>query len=162
MGVVGSMLYYPDNTIQHAGVVLIETPDHLFKGLPRSSSFDYLGLAHTQRNLSAVTAACMMTPKATFFNLGGFDERFAVAYNDVDYCLRVGRAGQLIVFNPEVELYHYESVSRGFDESPIDRARYLKEYSLLRARWAELFTQGDQFFTPNVRQTPPQANHYHY
>lgn len=162
VGVVGSMLYYPDNTIQHAGVVLIETPDHLFKGLPRSSSFDYLGLAHTQRNLSAVTAACMMTPKATFFNLGGFDERFAVAYNDVDYCLRVGRAGQLIVFNPEVELYHYESVSRGFDESPIGRARYLKEYSLLRARWAELFTQGDQFFTPNVRQTPPQANHYHY
>ena len=163
VGAVGARLYYPDDTIQHAGVCVTSwCVDHLFRDLPRTSTADYFQFAHLQRNLSIVTAACMMVRKQVFESVGGFTEELAVTFNDVDFCLKLGSAGLLVVYDPDVELYHYESISRGDDSDPASKVRELREISLLRYRWPEIFIYGDPYFTPNITRGVPEALYYKY
>ena len=118
VGIVGARLYYPDNTIQHAGIVLGMggCAGSLFVGLARSRG-GYLHKAALQQDLSAVTAACFMVKKEAFEKVGGFEEKLAVAFNDVDFCLKVRHAGYLVVYDPYAELYHYESKTRGYENT---------------------------------------------
>ncbi|NJE81068.1 hypothetical protein E0L17_06950 [Olsenella sp. SW781] len=101
-----------------------------------------------------------MTSRSSFDLVGGFDEELAVAYNDIDYCFRLREKDLLIVYSPLVTLYHYESLSRGFDEDPAGRARYLKEKATLTARWAERFSRADPYYTPNLRPGLPESCYY--
>ena len=150
VGAVGAMLYYPNDSIQHAGV-FIGYPglaEHYHKTWARSSS-GYMGRLYYAQNVSAVTGACMMIPKRVWEQVGGLDERFAVAYNDVDLCLRIRRAGYLVVWTPFAELYHLESVSRGYEDTPEKLARFHAEADLLRSRWEKELKKGDPYFNPN-------------
>ena len=162
VGVVGAKLYYPDDTIQHAGVCVANGAGHQFTNLPRNQK-SYLDLANVQRSVSAVTAACMMTRADVFDLVGGFDEMLQVAFNDVDYCLGVNAAGYRVVFSPYVELYHYESISRGRDDNPKDlvrRIRSTREWSMLILKWAEEIITGDPHFSPNLRDGHPDCCYY--
>jgi len=140
-GCVGAKLYYPNDTIQHAGVVtgLGGVAGHSHKHAP-SASAGYAGRLWIPQEVSAVTAACLVMRKSVFDEVGGFDaEHLAVAFNDVDLCLRTRAAGYRNVFTPFAELYHHESVSRGSDESPENRGRFAREVDLMKTRWrAEL------------------------
>jgi len=137
-GCAGAMLYYPDNTIQHAGVYLDpkNIAGHLGKNEPRGS--------HGQNNflldeqiVSAVTAACMLVPRHIFDEVHGFDESLAVAFNDVDFCLKVKRAGYNNIWTPRAELYHHESKSRGLSgqRSFVQKLNHKKEVFLMKHRW---------------------------
>lgn len=157
VGAVGAMLYFPDNRVQHAGVVLgIAGPrqnggiaGHAFKYFPRG----HKGSANRMRvlqNYSAVTAACLVVRRELFTRLGGFDEKhLAVAYNDVDFCLRLGAAGYLNVWTPFAEFYHYESASRGADDTPAKKAIYEREYTFMREQWGPLLDQ-DPAYNANL------------
>lgn len=159
VGAVGVKLLYPDGTVQHAGVNTSGEPGHFFAHTP-DGSHSYFWFLDTPRNLSAVTAACMMTKRSSFDLVGGFDESLAVAYNDVDYCFKLREKDLLVVYTPLVKLYHYESLSRGFDEDPKSRARFIKEKSLLMARWSERFARPDPYYTPNLRARLPDSCYY--
>lgn len=156
VGIVGARLWYPDDTLQHGGVTLLAQGGgvHLGWGLPRDN-IGYCGLTTKTQDLIAVTAACMMTKRDIYEQVGGFDERYAVAYNDVDYCLKVGDAGKLIVYSPFVELYHYESLSRGYEITDEKKIRFLKEETLLRSTWAKNYVQGDPYFNRNLDERLP-------
>ena len=99
---------------------------------------------------SAVTAACMMTPKDVFEKAGGFGEEFRVAYNDVDYCLKVRDMGLLVVYNAFVEAYHYESASRGAEDTPEKKKRLKKESGLFCAKWPDILKDGDPYYNVNL------------
>jgi len=148
-GAVGAMLYYPDDTIQHAGVILDTggEPMHLDKHCVRYHKGHMNRLMHVH-NLSAVTAACMMTPKKVFVGLGGFDERFPVAYNDIDLCMRIRKADRLIVFTPHAELYHYESKTRGYEDTPEKKKRLADDINLFQSLWKEELDKGDPYYDP--------------
>lgn len=150
IGAVGAMLYYPDDTIQHAGVVLNgAAADHLHAGLQRGAD-GYMMRARVVQNLSAVTAACMLVRRAVWEEVGGMDaENFPVAFNDVDFCLRVQEKGYRNLWTPYAELYHHESVSRGRDDTPEKRARYQSELAALRKRWGGLL-DNDPAWNPNL------------
>lgn len=150
VGIVGSLLYYPDDTVQHAGVIvgLGGYAGHSHKYAARGRS-GYMFRQACVQELSAVTAACMMVKRDVFDSVGGFDEGFAVAYNDVDFCLRVGRRGQSVLFTPYAELYHYESKSRGSDEAGEAKERFTKEQERLLDRYGEELLQ-DPFYNPNL------------
>lgn len=158
VGVVGARLLYPDDTVQHVGVALLRCDEAQFTGgavhvQPNLDRNDpgYFWRTNKRQDLSAVTAACLMTKRALYEQLGGLDEDFVVAYNDVDFCLRARQAGYLVVFDPEAMLYHYESLSRGPDDtssSPANYARFLREQGLLRSRWAEYYALGDPYWPP--------------
>lgn len=151
VGAVGAMLYYPDDTIQHAGVVigLGGGAGHSHKGFPRGSS-GYVHRLTIAQNYSACTAACLMVSRDAWNAVQGLDEKFAVAFNDVDFCLRLREAGYLIVFTPYAELYHYESKSRGYEETVEKRARFGREKQLLQSRWRNLMLEGDPYYNPNL------------
>lgn len=150
VGAVGVRLWSPDDTIQHAGVgILGQAAEHLNFGYPRNRT-GYFGLTEKPQNMSAVTAACMMVRRDIFNSVSGFDEGFEVAYNDVDFCLRLRDSGKLIVYWPYVELYHYESLSRGHDTSPKKKIRLHKEASKLNERWTRYYTEGDPYYNPNL------------
>lgn len=159
VGAVGVKLLYPDDTVQHAGVNITDEPGHFFRHLP-NGSHSYFELLECPRNLCAVTAACMLTKRSEFERVGGFSEDLAVTYNDIDYCFKLRKAGFQIVYTPYVELYHYESISRGFDEDPVSRTRYIREKAMLTARWAEYFAQPDPYYTPNLRPSLPETCYY--
>ena len=118
VGIVGAKLYYPDNTIQHAGIIIGigGVAGSVFVGLPRAFS-GYLHKASIQLDLSAVTAACMLVKRSVFEQVGGLEEKLKVAFNDVDFCLRVREKGYLVVYDPYAELYHYESKTRGAEDT---------------------------------------------
>ncbi|MGI6010579.1 MAG: glycosyltransferase family 2 protein [Ruminococcus sp.] len=151
VGIVGAKLYYPDNTIQHAGTVIGigGIAGHAFLNMPRSRS-GYLHKASIQLNLSAVTAACMMMKRSVFESLGGFEERLSVAFNDVDLCLRTVEAGHLVVYYPWAELYHYESKSRGAEDSKEKVQRFQREIEFMRTRWIKLLKAGDPYYNKNL------------
>ena len=151
VGIVGAKLYYPDDTIQHAGTVIGigGIAGHAFLNMPRSRT-GYLHKASLQMDLSAVTAACMMMKRQVFEQLGGFEERLSVAFNDVDLCLRTEQAGYLVVYNPEVELYHYESKSRGAEDSEEKVRRFQEEIEFMRCRWMDLLKKGDPYYNRNL------------
>ena len=153
VGICGAKLYFPDKTIQHAGVTIgtrglaghrnREISEKDFK------KDDYINIV---QDLSAVTAACFMTRKQLYIDMLGFDEKLAVAFNDVDFCLKVRTAKYLIVYNPFVEAYHYESKSRGEDtENSEKQKRFAKEYELFVKRWSKVIAKGDPYYNRNYR-----------
>ncbi|RDI74261.1 Glycosyl transferase family 2 [Gaiella occulta] len=150
VGAVGAKLYYPDGTIQHAGVVLGlgGVADHLYRSLPRESD-GYFGRAKLDQDLSCVTAGCMLMRKAVFDDLGGFDESWGVAFNDVDLCIRIREAGWRIVWTPSAELYHRESISLGRHDAPARRAQFEDEVRMLRERWGAILDR-DPHYNPNL------------
>ncbi len=150
VGIVGAKLFYGDDTIQHAGVIIGMggLAGHAFVGQPRTD-YGYMSRAWCTQNYSAVTAACMMVKKSVYDQVGGFDERLAVAFNDVDFCLRVREQGYLVVYNSEALLYHYESKSRGQEDTPEKVARFQRELGYCLERWDEILTKGDPYYNPN-------------
>ena len=153
VGAVGAKLYYGDRTIQHAGIVVglgaHRTAGHTHYKI-NYDNLGYMGKLCYAQNVSAVTGACLMVKKSIYEALGGLDESFRVALNDVDFCLRVREKGYLNVFTPFAELYHYESASRGVDVVDQEKARrYEEECALFRARWKELLAKGDPYYNPN-------------
>ena len=152
VGAVGAKLYYEDNTIQHAGVVLglgaHRTAGHSHYRVS-SNNLGYMGRLCYAQDVMAVTGACLMMRISLFEELGGLDESFAVSLNDVDLCIRAWKAGYLNVFTPFAELYHYESVSRGLDDQGEKAQRYNRESEAFRARWKELLDKGDPYYNPN-------------
>jgi len=153
VGAVGAMLYYPNNTMQHAGVVLGMggIASHAHRGQRRGMPGNY-GRAALTQTMSAVTAACMVLRKSIFEEVGGFDETLAVAYNDVDLCLRIGARGYRNVWTPFAELYHFESISRGDDLQGANLPRFLAESQAMRDRWQGLLT-ADPYYNPNLSLT---------
>ena len=153
VGAVGAMLFYPDDTVQHAGVILGlgGIASHAHRGMPRGKQGNNARAALTQ-TFSAVTAACMVVRKSEFDAIGGFDETLAVAYNDVDLCLRLRVRGLRNVWTPFAELYHFESVSRGLDTEGESRRRFLAESQAMRDRWQGLLT-ADPYYNPNLSLT---------
>ena len=151
VGITGVKLLYPDGTIQHAGTVIGMggIAGHMLVGL-KGDRAGYLNKAVTQMNYSAVTAACMMMKRSIFEALGGFEEQLAVAFNDVDLCLRTVAAGSLVVYNPYVELRHYESKSRGAEDSEEKIRRFQCEIEFMRTRWEDLLKQGDPYYNKNL------------
>ena len=149
IGAVGAKLYYPNDTIQHAGVLMNGiAAEHLHLGYQRSS-VGYGNRACLAQNYSAVTAACLVIRKSTWQVVGGMDEKFAVAFNDVDFCLRVGCHGYRNLWLPHAELYHYESASRGKEDTPEKCKRFLTEIDLLQKRWGSLLAN-DPAWNPNL------------
>ena len=151
VGITGVKLLYPDNTIQHAGTVIGigGVAGHMFVNMPASRS-GYMHKASLQMNYSAVTAACMMMKRSVFDELYGFEEQLAVAFNDVDLCLRTVKAGYLVVYNPYVVLYHYESKSRGTEDSEEKVRRFQGEIEFMRTRWEDLLKKGDPYYNKNL------------
>lgn len=160
VGAVGARLYYKDDTIQHAGLCVAGlVAGHLNHGLPKGD-YGYFALCDAEQNLSAVTAACMMTKKSIYDAVGGFTEDLAVAFNDVDFCLKIRDLDKLIVYTPEVELFHYESISRGYENTPEKRERFQKEYAYMNARWATYYTEGDPYKNRNFNAIEPYNMYY--
>ena len=152
VGAVGGKLYYPDKTIQHAGVVLglgaHRTAGHSHYKQPKAN-LGYMGrLCYTQ-NVSAVTGACLMVKKALFDEVGGLEESFAISLNDVDFCLKLRAKGYLNVFTPFAECFHYESISRGLDDQGEKAERYNRESEQFRNKWKEVLEAGDPYYNPN-------------
>ena len=160
VGIVGVRLYYPDNTIQHAGLCVTGgVAGHLGRNLPKGD-WGYFALHDSEQNLSAVTAACMLTKREVFEKTGGWTEELSVAFNDVDFCLKTRDKGFLIVYTPEVELYHHESVSRGQEDNVEKRIRFHKEVAYMNYRWAKYYVEGDPYINPNIAHGEP-ANCYY-
>lgn len=152
---VGGKLYYPDKTIQHAGIVIglgaHRTAGHVHYR-QRRENLGYMGRLCYAQNMSAVTGACLMVKKHIYDELGGLDETFEVSLNDVDFCLRCRQKNYLNVFTPFAELYHYESLSRGSDvEDPHSEnaKRYDREAEHFRTKWKEVIEKGDPYYNPN-------------
>ena len=155
VGAVGAKLLYPNNTIQHAGVILglgagpHRVAGHSHKYLPDNLS-GYYYRPHITQNLSAVTAACMLTKKSLLEEVGGFDEvNLPIAFNDVDYCLKLREKGYLIVYTPYAVLYHYESLSRGYEDTPEKQERFLREIRYMREKWRHIL-DNDPYYSPNL------------
>ncbi len=151
IGAVGGKLLYPDGTIQHGGVIIGigGTAGHSHKGLPGENGGDLNRLVTTQ-NYSAVTGACLMVKAADYHRLGGLDEEnFAVAFNDVDFCLRLVEDGLRNVYTPYAGGIHYESKSRGYDTAGSNLARFEKEKAAYLARWGHLIAAGDPCYNPH-------------
>lgn len=151
VGAVGARLYYEDDTIQHAGVVVGfgGIAGHCFVQQPRG----FTGYCHRiicAQDYSAVTAACMMVRKDVFEEVEGLTTELAVAFNDIDFCMKIRKAGYLIVYNPYAELYHYESKSRGLEDTPEKVARFNQEIATFARRWPEILEKGDPFYNANL------------
>ncbi len=151
VGVVGAQLFYDDDTIQHAGVVIgyKGIAGHTFVGFHKGEKTYFLRSMCAQ-DYSAVTAACMMTKRSVFEAVGGFDEGLAVAFNDIDYCLKVRGLDRLVVYNPFAQLYHYESKSRGIEDTPEKILRFDHEVETFRKRWEKVLAEGDPYYNPNL------------
>lgn len=152
VGVVGAKLYYADDTIQHAGVILGMGADRVAGHAFYHTDHDnvgYMGRLYYAQNYSAVTGACMMVSKELWDQLGGLDEELQVALNDVDFCMRARRAGYLVVWTPYAELYHFESKCRGAEDTPAKQARFQQEVSMFKNRWKEELEKGDPYYNPN-------------
>ena len=151
VGAVGARLYYPNDTVQHAGCVIGMggVAGSMFVGLKRGRT-GYLHKAALMQDMSAVTAACMLTKKAVFDEIGGFEEELSVAFNDIDLCLRIGRVGYRVVYDPYAELYHDESLTRGPEDDPVKVRRFQEEIEFMRTRYETLLKQGDPYYNPNL------------
>ena len=151
VGAVGARLYYPNDTIQHAGIVIGigGVAGAMFVGMKREYT-GYLHKAALMQDLSAVTAACMLMDAALFRSLGGFEEKLAVAFNDVDLCLRIGKAGKKVVYDPYAELYHHESLSRGPEDSKQKTRRFQNEIEYMRSEWTGLLRGTDPCYNKNL------------
>lgn len=158
VGAVGGKLYYADKTIQHAGVVIglgaHRTAGHVHYRQKREN-LGYMGRLCYAQNMTAVTGACLMVKKSAYEQVGGLEESFAVSLNDVDFCLKLRKAGYLNVFTPFAELYHFESVSRGLDDQGEKAQRYNEESARFREKWKAELEAGDPYFNPNFSLDKP-------
>ncbi|MDR3389316.1 MAG: glycosyltransferase [Rudaea sp.] len=153
VGVVGARLLYPDDRIQHAGVIVgiggVAGHAHL---LQPAQEPGYFSRAQLPQNLSAVTFACAMTRRAVWQQLGGLNERdLSIAFNDIDYCLRAREAGYLVVYTPYATLYHHESKTRGYEDNPEKQARFFRETLYMQNRHRMTLERGDPYYNPNLR-----------
>lgn len=154
VGAVGARLYYPDDTVQHAGIVvgMGGVAGNLFTDLPRERT-GYLHKAALMQDMSAVTAACVLIDRKAFEKAGGFTEELAVAFNDVDLCLKIRREGYLVVYHPYVELYHMESKTRGEEDSEEKVRRFQSEIEYMRSHWITILKNGDPYYNKNLSLT---------
>jgi len=150
IGCVGALLYYPNDTIQHAGVVIGMggVAGHLFRDFPRGTD-GRCNRARLTQNFSAVTAACLVVRREVFEQVGGLDESLAVAFNDVDFCLRVRATGLRNLWTPFAELYHHESASRGAEDTPEKHERFRREVEAMIERWRDVIAH-DPAYNPNL------------
>ena len=151
VGAVGAKLYYPDKTIQHAGVCLGlgGVAGHYYQHAPKEN-LGYMGRLLYSQNMTAVTAACMLLRRDVWEKVNGLDEDWAMAFNDVDLCIRIRKAGYLIVWTPFAELYHHESKSRGTEDTPKKQARFRSEVLRFQQRWKKELEAGDPYYNPNL------------
>lgn len=151
VGITGAKLLYPNSTVQHCGIIigLGGIAGHTFVGIDRNHP-GYFGRACVQQNLSAVTAACLMVKKSIFDEVGGLEESLQVAFNDVDFCLKVRKAGYLVVMNPNVLLYHYESKSRGVEDTLEKQERFASEVKYMAEHWTDVLKNGDPYYNKNL------------
>ena len=151
VGIVGAKLLYNDHTVQHAGVLVGAggLEDHVFKGIHEDDP-GYMGRAISSQDVSAVTAACLLVKRSVYEEVGGLEEEFQVAFNDVDFCLKVRKAGYLIVYDADVKLFHYESKSRGMEDTTDRFIRFGNEMMLLNSKWDILSTFVDPYYNPNL------------
>jgi GT2 family glycosyltransferase len=156
VGAVGAKLYYADDTIQHAGIVVgmggVAGHSHLC--FPRQAAGHMQRLLYTQ-NVAAVTGACLLMPKAVFEEVGGFDEGFVLAFNDVDLCLQVLAKGYRVVWTPDAELYHLESKTRGPEDTDAKQTRFRREFELFHLKWGDFLRAGDPYYNPHFRLDRP-------
>jgi len=139
IGAVGAMLYYPNDTIQHAGVIIGAhgVAAHAYNGYGRGYP-GHMSRARLTQSLSAVTAACLVVRREAFEAVGGLDPALQVAFNDVDFCLRLLENGYRNIWTPFAELYHHESASRGYEDSPEKMSRFNGEVVYMRERWGRM------------------------
>ena len=151
VGIVGAKLLYNDHTVQHAGVLVGAggLADHVFKGIHEDDP-GYMGRAISSQDVSAVTAACLLVKRSVYEEVGGLEDEFQVAFNDVDFCLKVRKAGYLIVYDADVKLFHYESKSRGMEDTTERFIRFGNEMMLLNSKWDILSTFVDPYYNPIV------------
>jgi len=149
VGAVGALLFYPNDTIQHAGVLIGigGITSHAFEGLSRTDK-GYNGLVQSIRECSAVTGACLMIKKSLFEQVGGFDETLAYSFNDVDLCLRLREKGYSIIYTPNAQLYHHGTASRPYTEDN-DEIRYFVK------RWHDVILKGDLYYDQNLSRVKP-------
>lgn len=153
VGAVGAKLIYPDKTIQHGGVVLGigGVAGHAFKGLPDRQ--DNYHMDNVVRNVSACTAACLLVKKDIFIKVGGLNEiDLKVAFNDIDLCLKIGKAGFRIIYTPFAKLVHHESKTRGYENTPSKVKRFETEVNYMKSTWSDLL-KNDPYYNPNLSQT---------
>jgi GT2 family glycosyltransferase len=150
IGAVGALLLYSDNTIQHAGVTagIGGVANHSHKNYP-SEAHGYFNQIQTINNYSAVTAACLMCRREVFEEVGGFEEDLAVAFNDTDLCFKMIDKGYRNICLPHVKLYHYESKSRGYEDTPEKKARFNKEVKYMQSKWKDIIKH-DPCYNPNL------------
>ena len=149
VGAVGCRLLYEDNTLQHAGVIVgeIGVAEHIFK--KQIEGMTYHARAMLTQDMSAVTAAVMLVKKEVFEKVEGFDERFAVAFNDIDICMKIGEDKKLIVYAPYACFHHYESKSRGAEDTPEKIERFINEVNLFNSKWRSFIENGDPYYNCN-------------
>jgi GT2 family glycosyltransferase len=150
VGAVGAKLYYPDNTVQHAGIILgLEgVAGYIYNG--ESRDFEgYMGRLKVVQNLSAVSAACMMIKKSVFEEVGCFSPEFHTLYNDVDLCLKIRNAGYLVVWTPFAEAYHHKSKTRGYPGTPKKQAEFDEEIAMFKTKWSKELAAGDPYYNCN-------------
>lgn len=151
VGASGAMLYYGDKTIQHAGVIIGMggfAAHALWSLTDRDEKYYPFSLC--EREVSSVTGACLMVRRSVYEEVGGMGEDFAVALNDVDFCLKIRAAGHQILFNPYAKLYHYESKSRGYEDTVEKQARFQKEITRFQAKWEKEIEEMDPYYNPNL------------
>lgn len=152
VGAVGAKLLYPDDRIQHAGVILGigGVAGHSHKFVPDNSN-GYFSRPHLVQNVSAVTGACLMVEKALYDELQGLEERYlSVAFNDIDFCIRLGETDRVNIYEPAAVLYHHESISRGYEDSDEKKRRFSGEVRYMQFRHAETLSESDPYFSPNL------------
>lgn len=156
IGAIGAKLIYKNKRIQHAGVVLnlTGTAGHV-NWNEKENNPGYFGRIMIQQNVSAVTGALLGVSKKIFEQVNGFDETFPIAYNDVDFCLKIQDIGKLITYNPYIEAYHYESKSRGYEDTEEKQKRLKKEENKLKKKWKKYFDVTDKYYSPNLRTDVP-------
>lgn len=156
VGIVGSLLYYPDDMIQHAGVIVGYggVAGHAFQGLFKGEPGYFNRIMCTQ-DYSAVTAASMMVKKSIYEKVNGMEPALQVAFNDTDFCMRVREKGYLVVYNPFSVWYHDESKSRGAEDTPEKRERFQREIDFFQKRWGSFLEQGDPYYNPNLTLAKP-------
>lgn len=150
VGIVGAKLLYDDDTVQHAGIVLGfgGFAGHVFTGITKDD-LGFMVRARINCDYSAVTAACMLIKKTVYDQVQGLSEEFKVALNDVDFCLKVRNTGKLVVFNAFSLWYHYESKSRGYEDTPEKKQRFEGEVRLFQERWHDVLEAGDPYYNKN-------------
>ena len=147
VGGVGAELFYPDKSIQHAGIIIGigGVAGHVFRNIPHGMH-GYFSKDAMIQNMSAVTAACIMASRKMYETVGNMDEKFEVAFNDVDFCLKIREQGKLIVYNPYVQFIHYESKSRGFEDTLEKQKRFKGEVERFQKKWEKILKDGDPYY----------------